>query len=354
MRISSDSEATQRFFLNEENDGTDQSGGSASSVRSIRAARSRQSQRWKLALGGLILTAAVGLGCAKPVPHVTNVVVDADVQGCTLGSGRLVGGLDVAIIIDTSQSTRRPSGIDVDRDGRIPPFHGNSSIERGDSRLAAQIAALRPLVEIAADHDIRFSVVTYAGASGVRLTGKSANSGTSSETQTRASLTRNTRYLKRVFDDVLARGSNGSTVFFAGMQQGSRTLVNSRVGGRRRVALLLSDASRPTGSAAGASILPGSPATKNAADPRMKNVAVLARERQIVFHTFGLSPDSGTWRHRALGQIAGATGGTYHAVEDPNSLYCHLVDSLAPNGPTAEIERAFARAREHTMATRTD
>ena len=321
----------------------------------MRIANGSHGSKWMASFFFVAFVALVAAGCAKPVPYVTNVVVDADVRGCSPEAVGLSGGLDVAIIIDTSQSTRRPSGIDVDRDGRIPAFRGNSTIERGDSRLAAQIAALRPLIQSAAGLDIRFSVVTYAGASGVRTTGKSANSGTSSETQTRARLTKDTRRLNRVLDDVLSRGSNGTTVFFAGMQQGSRTLLANRSGGRRRVALFLSDASRPTGIVADTSILAGNPATRRAADPRMKKAAVLAKGQQIVFHTFGLSPESGAWRHHALGQIAGATGGSYHPVEDASSFYCHLVDALVPASPDREIDRAFARARRNSeVANRTE
>ncbi|HIF93185.1 MAG TPA: VWA domain-containing protein [Myxococcales bacterium] len=294
------------------------------------------------------LAALFASGCAKPVPYVTNVIVDVDVRGCSPETVGPIGGMDVAIIIDTSQSTRRPSGIDVNRDGKIPAFRGNSTAERGDSRLAAQIAALRPLVQSAAGRDIRFSVVTYSGASGVRTTGKSANSGTSSETRTRAKLTKDTLHLNRVFDEVLSRGSNGTTVFFAGMQQGARSLLASRVGGRRRIALFLSDDSRPTSIVADTSLLPGNPAVRSAADPRMKKVAILARQQKIVFHTFGLSPNSRTWRHHALGQIAGATGGNFHAVEDANSFYCHLAAALSPANSTSTIERAFARAGRST------
>jgi len=48
----------------------------------------------------------------------------------------------------------------------------------------------------------------------------------------------------------------------------------------------------------------------------MKNAALVGLRHQIAFNTFGLSQVSRLWRQQPLGQIAGATGGTYHAVEE--------------------------------------
>ncbi len=107
----------------------------------------------------------------------------------------------------------------------------------------------------------------------------------------------------------------------------------------------MSDARRPNSVDAGGSI--------EHLDPRMKSAAVLARRHRIVFNTFGLSPDSSQWRDQALGQIAGATGGTYHAIQDPRQLYCHLASSLLP--PYLQEQRkwqgAFTRYRERQASS---
>jgi hypothetical protein len=80
----------------------------------------------------------------------------------------------------------------------------------------------------------------------------------------------------------------------------------------------------------------------------MKSATVVAQRNRIVFNTFGLSPDASQWRDQALGQIAGATGGTYHPIEDPRQLYCHLASSLLPAylQEQRKWQGAFARYRE--------
>jgi hypothetical protein len=61
-------------------------------------------------------------------------------------------------------------------------------------------------------------------------------------------------------------------------------------------------------------------------------MAMATREAQrhgIVFNTFGLTEQSDAWRGFTLGLIAPSTGGSYHVVDNPQQLYCHLVDALA-------------------------
>ena len=69
--------------------------------------------RWVWVLGILI-----AVGCATPTPVVTNLVLDSDVRGCSPEGLDGLKELDVALVIDTSMSTRRPSGLDIDGDGR--------------------------------------------------------------------------------------------------------------------------------------------------------------------------------------------------------------------------------------------
>jgi hypothetical protein len=84
----------------------------------------------------------------------------------------------------------------------------------------------------------------------------------------------------------------------------------------------------------------------------MMSAAMIARHNDVVIHTFGLSPKAGLWRREAIGQIAGATGGTYHPIDDPGELYCHLVDALRPTNWRRETgwRVAFARYREQEAA----
>jgi Mg-chelatase subunit ChlD len=284
-------------------------------------------------------------GCAKPVPVVRNVVRDRDVLACSPEKLGSTARLDVAIVIETSLSTRRPSGIDVDENGEILSFRRNSTFDKADSRLAATIAALRPLVRNAAAHDIRFSIVTFSGPSRARTVGRVALAGSGSASKLFSPLTRNTEQLDRALTSVLDRGSTGTAVFYAGMRRALRSLTQTTTRGRRRIVLFLADGPRPSDS---------DPSGVSAAgklifrDPRLKSAALMARDHGVVFHTFGLSTQSSEWRRAPLGQIAGATGGNYHAVEDPALGYCHLANSLAPRTDKAHRERAFARAMRST------
>jgi hypothetical protein len=284
------------------------------------------------------------IGCAAPVVPASNVVVDMDVRDCSPGIFDALGPLDVAIVIDTSQSTRRPTGFDIDRDGWIRGFRRHDAVDRNDSRLAAEIAAVRSLLRSAEGRDIRFSIVTFAGTTIERTVGRSQLLGSNRDSKVRAGLTDDISELDSVLTDVFEKGSDGKTIFSAGMQRATRSLMASRsqIEGqaRRRVVLFMSDARRPNSVDAGGSI--------EDLDPRMKRAAVLAHKHQIVFNTFGLSPESSQWREQALGQIAGATGGTYHPIEDPRQLYCHLASSLLPPylQEQRKWQRAFARYRE--------
>lgn len=263
-------------------------------------------------------------GCVVPGIPADNVVVDADVRGCSAAIFEALGPLDVAIAIDTSLSTRQPTGFDVDGDGSIGTLEQSVYTDRGDSRLSAQIAALKPLLRNAADSDIRFAIITYSGPSIAPSRRPPRRIVSNRDGMIRSDLTNDIVPLESVLDEVLNRGSRGSTNFYAGMRRANRSLIESEDTERssRKLVLFMSDSPEPVNLDVDGSI-------KNL-DERMKSAALQARRHQIVFNTFGLSEESAMWRNRPLGQIAGATGGTYHVVEDPLQLYCHLANSLVP------------------------
>jgi Mg-chelatase subunit ChlD len=281
----------------------------------------------------LVAIAAISgtlFACAAPIVPAENVVIDDDVRGCSTDLLAGVGPLDVAIVIDTSQSTGRPTGFDIDGDGVVRSFEHNSAIDRGDSRLAAQVAAIKRLFRNADGRGIRFSIITYSGPSVAHTVGRTQLTGSIRDSKVRADLTNDHAELDSVLTELLDRGSEGRTIFSAGMQRATRSLIkdSSRPDRRRRkLVLLLSDSAKPNSIDLDGNF--------ERVDPRMKNAAITARVHEIVFHTFGLSPDSKMWRRQPLGQIAGATGGTYHPVEDPGQFYCHLAKSLAP--PSRDI-----------------
>jgi hypothetical protein len=63
----------------------------------------------------------------------------------------------------------------------------------------------------------------------------------------------------------------------------------------------------------------------------MKDAAIRAQAEHVVFHTFGLGPDTAA-DPGFLPKIAGATGGTFRGVPDPRQLACQLVAPLMRAG----------------------
>ncbi len=262
------------------------------------------------------------LGCIGPLAVDKNVVHDSDVRGCARGPLEASPGLDVVIVVDTSQSTLLPTGADVDRDGLVGELESSIHTDRDDSRLAAQVAAIRSLFRSLAGGDTRFSIVTFAGPNDSPGESRPDKYGSRRHGRVATPLTHDPERLDRALDEVLARGSAGATVFYAGMHRANQVLDDDSYPGRRKVVLFLSDSPTPT--------IRRINGTIGSRDPRMKTAARWAQEHGIVFHTFGLSRESKGWRTQTLGRIAGATGGTYHAVTHPDHFYCHLARTLAP------------------------
>jgi Mg-chelatase subunit ChlD len=141
--------------------------------------------------------------------------------------------------------------------------------------------------------------------------------------------------------EVLVSGSEGSTNFYSAMRRSTRSLLGWSKFYRPRVVLLISDSPRP--------ISLDIDGETEKTDPRLQRAALSARQNGVVFHTFGMSKEAADWRQKLIGQIAGATGGAYHPVEDPNALYCHLAAALrtSTGGPSWESAfMAFRRGAE--------
>jgi hypothetical protein len=282
--------------------------------------------RCTLTLATSLGVVAIATGCASPVPPspAQDVVHDADVLDCSADLLGDLGPLDVAVAIDTSISSLGPSGVDIDGDGSIGVIDGSAYTDLGDSRLSAHVAALRSLVHNASEHDIRFSIVTFSRSNvGASTVQRSSGVVSNREARIRSPLSSDLANLDSALDEVLEDGAKGSTNFYAGMRGANRSLIESEDPGResRKVVLFMSDSPETTRLEVDGTI--------KKYDERMARAARQALRHQIVFNTFGLSADSANWRRRSLGQIAGATSGSYHGVEDPRRLYCHLASSLA-------------------------
>lgn len=137
---------------------------------------------------------------------------------------------DVVFVLDTSSSTRAPSGADVNGNGIVgaeptsdpQDLFALGATDPGDSILAAEVAAVRRLVARLDRRYTRVSLVTFAGTM--------LPQGFLDEDQavTELALTAEYEDLQRALDRVLARGAAGATNMAAGVDQATRELLGLR------------------------------------------------------------------------------------------------------------------------------
>jgi hypothetical protein len=272
-----------------------------------------------------LAVAALLMGCATPVDSGDegDEQREAKVLDCSPESLGRLGPLDVAIAIDNSLSTQHPAGFDVDGDGTVGAVRASIFTDRDDSWLGAQIAAARPLIQDTSDRDVRFSIVTYSGYPFLSRRRRNTRAVGDRDAKMRAQMTDDVAELESALDAVMNAGSDGSANFYAGMRRASQSLIESKDPEResRKVVLFMSDTPGPIFHEGG-NLVGGLSA-------RMASAVREAKRNSIVFNSFGLTERSDAWRGFSLGLIAPPTGGTYHVVDDPRELYCHLVDALA-------------------------
>jgi hypothetical protein len=289
------------------------------------------------------LLAAIWLmGCATPG---VDLLVPRRLEEC--GPGRLerVDGLDAAIAIDTSSSTARPSGSDIDADGTTGELHHGIPTDPDDSMLASEVAAVYSLLALLPERDLRLAIV---GFSGRREVAEQASVVVRErEAVVHARLTSDPFALGEALRRVLRKGSRGNTDFAAAIRRSLRALPDD---GRRRVVLMISDSPEPV------LPIPSHPSYRalrpfDGSDPDLQPVARQAIRSRVVVHTIGLGEAADTDPPHTLSRLAGATGGSYTSVSDPARLHCALLDSLTPGkGNDAPRRRSadvgsFARLR---------
>jgi hypothetical protein len=132
---------------------------------------------------------------------------------------------DLVVVIDTSESTALPAGVDVDGDGLVGvPLGPNQagSSDPDDSILAAEVAAAKALVAGLDPQGTRVGVVSFAGMA------EQTRSGTARIERaavTREPLTSDPRRLRRALDDVRAEGAAGMTHMAAGIDLATLELL---------------------------------------------------------------------------------------------------------------------------------
>ena len=163
-----------------------------------------------------------------------NAVI-GDPGGTAFVSGRALAlygeyqEFDIVFVIDTSDSTAAPSGADVDGDGLIGHRRGESFLsifgkilplpnsDRGDSVLAAEVAAVETLLEQLDPRTTRVGVVYFSGDLDPLTP----------DATTMVPLTTNYDHVRKGLYEILKYGPHGRTNMLAGVNIGTIELLGT-------------------------------------------------------------------------------------------------------------------------------
>jgi Mg-chelatase subunit ChlD len=231
---------------------------------------------------------------------------------------------DVILVIDVSASTRYPSGVDVDGDGRLgrrepPVVRGLPEVEcsdPGDSVLAAELVAARALIDELDSERVHLGVVGFSGLADP--TGESAQPESVKDATLHQPLSGDYALVRAALDRIAAAGPTGGTNMAHGVRLATRELAG-REGAlsqpradARKVMLFLTD---------GKPSLPhGSPDLDDPEDiEAAADAARLAAEAGIVINVYGLGAEAND-RPAAPREMTRATGGVYEPVDLPGEI----------------------------------
>lgn len=278
-----------------------------------------------IALISLLSCAGAASGTVEPAPPA--VPIGTPGPGCAWPVPVEIRAADVAIAIDRSRSTREPTGLDLDGDGVVGEFRRSVYTDRDDSLLAAEIAAIGRLVDVARLGDMRFAVISYSGRDRFPLEDSVTQWVDREDARLEAELTGDVAELDAALARIARRGSNGASSFAPAMRLALQSLRSdaSDPPTRRRLVLFLSDSPTPVRYA---------PEQRIARDdPRMEIQARRAIATGVSFHSFAIGPAAADDPPHILASIAGATGGLFRAVPDPRNLYCEILGALRVDEP---------------------
>lgn len=160
---------------------------------------------------------------------------------------------DIMFVIDASESTSAPSGADIDGDGKIGHRQGEQFLsvlgkilplpntDHGDSVLAAEVAAVKILLDQLDPRTTRVGVVAFSGD----------HDTLTPDAYTQVPLTSHYEKVGRGLDEILSIGPNGMTNMVSAVDLGTvellglRSAYSERREGARRIMLFLTDG-RPT------------------------------------------------------------------------------------------------------------
>jgi hypothetical protein len=280
------------------------------------------------------------LGAASNVGSEVMIELEEPHEGSVFGeaTGAFVAGrafallgefrrFDVAIVLDTSGSTAKMSGADINGNGiigkdRLGGILGAS--DPGDSILAAEVAAARRVLRGLDPRTTRVSLITFAGSppGGGGLVFRS--SGPPRPAITEEALTSDFERIERSLDRVLQRGPEGLTH----MAEGLRTAVVELKGYRgglsepdpesEKIVLFFTDG-QPT--------LPFDPMFEADNVKTVLRAADQAARAGVRVHSFAIGPEALDGPVTTI-EMASRTGGYFTPVRHPGDLI-EVIDSVS-------------------------
>jgi len=279
--------------------------------------------------------AASRRGLPDPSPRSLRLEIEQPRPDAILGdaAGAFVAGralalrdetrrFDIAIVVDTSGSTKAPTGVDVDGDGvlgepgpdPLAGFYEPVSSDPDDSILAAEVAAARKLLAGLDPRSTRAALVVFAGepvpvgpaflrALEVRRAAL-----------TEEPLTSDYRRLSQALDRVRERGALGKTHMAAGIDQATVELLG--------LAGSLSTAD-PTSEKIVLFFTDGVPTLPYGTEADNVRAVLLAAERAgragVRIHSFAIGPEALEGPISTV-EMAAITSGIFTPVRDPGNL----------------------------------
>jgi len=261
------------------------------------------------------------LRVAIEYPEPNQEIVSPEGRGFVTGKAfqarDALGDFDIYIVIDTSDSTKRPSGADVDGDGLVGEvkrprlrqvpllgrFAGTASDDPGDSVLACEIKAAKTLLGQLDSESTRVGIVSFSGD----------YKRDTPDAVLVAPLTKDYDALASRLDEMLAAGPKGDTNLVEAIQlatlQFERDFMKSRTRKVERLTLLISDG-RPT-----------LPLATNATQ-RLQDTVDAARESKQVnarIYTYAVGDEEAVY-FDTLREISKVSGGEFSRVSQPADL----------------------------------
>jgi hypothetical protein len=195
------------------------------------------------------------LRVAIEYPEAGQEVVGPDNRGFVTGTAyqaaSALGSFDIYVVLDVSDSTKRPSGADIDGDGavgvdsrgrRIPligVLFDSASDDPGDSVLACEVKAAKTLLNQLDSDSTRVGLIRFSGD----------YDNATPDAEIIAPLTRDYDALAVKLDELLRAGPSGETNLVAALQLATlefeRAFLAARDSKVQRLALVISDG-RPT------------------------------------------------------------------------------------------------------------